>query len=95
MTLEEYLASFEKLVDYYMKNIDQRSSVLNELERHSGTDEFSPVIQEVKRLYSDKNKIDALKSATLDTLAFQTALFRMAWYDIESLKCDLTERNDR
>lgn len=95
MTLEEYLSSFENLVARNMKDIDCRSSVCSELERHSGTDEYSPVIQVVKRLHSSRNMSEALKSAKLDTLAFQTALYRMAWYDIESLKSDLTERNER
>jgi len=94
MTLEEYRDNFELLVKQHMADIEQRDSLYSSLKRHANTDSFSVVYSAVKRIFNDKSGSSTLKSAKLDSLAFNTALYRLALHEIESLKYDLSERND-
>ena len=94
MTFEEYRDSFELLVKQHMTNIELRDSLYSLLKRHAQTDAFSFTYSAIKRMFNDKSVNTALMSAKLDSLAFNTALYRLALHEIEQLKYDLAERND-
>ena len=94
MTLEEFRENFELLVKHHMSDIEQRDSLYASLKRHANTDSFSVVYSALKRIFNDKSSSPTLKSAKIESLAFNTALYRLALHEIESLKYDLSERND-
>lgn len=94
MTFEEFRDNFELLVKQHMTNIEQRDSLYSSLKSHAQTDAFSCVYSAIKRIFNDKNGNATLRNAKLDSLAFNTALYRLALHEIEQLKYDLSERND-
>ena len=94
MTFEQYSNDFEKLVKQNMRNIDARYALMDELERYATTESYVPNGVELKRLYVKDCKDAKTHNAELGLLSYRVALFRMAIDEINSLRCDLAERND-
>ena len=95
MTFEQYSNDFEELVKQNMRNIDARYALMDELERYATTESYVPNGVELKRLYAKDCENAKKNSAELGLLSYRVALFRMAIDEINSLKCDLMERDDR